>query len=1044
MFIMLFFVSGIGFSAENPAELRISKINDVGEHFMDPPAAYRPAPLYVWNDDMQEEELASQLDEFKAQGYGGVFVHPRPGLITPYLSERWLEMWRFTADESKKRGMVTYIYDENSYPSGFAGGHVPENLPNVQQASLNRKQYSADQMDQISVSANTEGLYRIVDEQNGEYERVALPEITQGEKSAKDLGLKSGSYIQYDIRFSQNAPWYGNRTYVDLMNPKVADEFIKVTLGAYDSALSDLYGNQVLACFTDEPQVAGCWSPVLAKAFEKRWGYDILDHLPSIHADLGDWRKIRHDYAVTILDLFMNNFAKPYYEACEKRGLPTTGHIWEHGWPNASHNPDVMSYNSWQHWPGIDCLMNQYSEGPGAQFGNYRASKEISSIANQFGRVRKLCETYGAGGWELTIEDMKRIGDFLYVGGINLMNPHLSYYTIRGARKRDHPQSFSYHAPYWEAYHISMDYFGRLSWALSAGKERNPILVIEPTTSGWPYNWSATQGDALNKLGVEFQKYSTDLASDHVSYDLGSEPVMADHAKVKGKNLVIGECKYQVVVLPPGLDNLESATIKLLNKFAKNGGTIISYVGTPPYVDGQEDDAAQEIKKIAGKRWIEKISNQQLKEDWGNPKVTVNSKSPSGERVFHYLRELDDANILFVTNTSITHNADVEMNAQGRLVEEWNLVDGTIHTVDFTQGKKDAKASINWSAKLYPAGSAMYVIYPKKKGHTDAIAKIEYSTKPLKAVGDLSIAMQQENALPLDYVDLVLNGETTEGLYFYQAQNKIYKAHGFNGNPWDSAVQFKDELIKKDKFPKDSGFELRYPFVIGDFSSSSDLKLVVERGDRYQVKINGAIIEPEKDQWWLDHFFNVYILKSDQLKKGRNVITTIASPFTLHHEPESVYLVGDFNLKSAVKGWSIEKPSQLELGSWAKQGKPHYAHQVSYTQKFQCDGQSKAHYVALDEWEGTAARVDVNGETAGYIGWQPWQLDISDQMKSGENTITVTVFGSLKNLLGPYHNGSGRGAAWPGMFRNGPKEGQPSGEKYDVMDYGLYKPFKVY
>ena len=110
-----------------------------------------------------------------------------------------------------------------------------------------------------------------------------------------------------------------------------------------------------------------------------------------------------------------------------------------------------MAMYAWHQRPAIDCLMNQYHEDVHAQFGNARMVKELSSVANQLGKQRTLCEAYGAGGWDLRFEDMKRIGDWLYVLGINTLDQHLSYITIRGARKRDHPQSFSYHEPWWKA-----------------------------------------------------------------------------------------------------------------------------------------------------------------------------------------------------------------------------------------------------------------------------------------------------------------------------------------------------------------------------------------------------------------------------------------------------------------------------------------------------------------------------------------------------------------------------------------------------------------
>ena len=53
------------------------------------------------------------------------------------------------------------------------------------------------------------------------------------------------------------------------------------------------------------------------------------------------------------------------------------------------------------------------------QFGDVRNVKEISSVAHHIGRRRTLSETYGASGWDLTFNDMKRPGDWEYVLGVN-------------------------------------------------------------------------------------------------------------------------------------------------------------------------------------------------------------------------------------------------------------------------------------------------------------------------------------------------------------------------------------------------------------------------------------------------------------------------------------------------------------------------------------------------------------------------------------------------------------------------------------------------
>jgi hypothetical protein len=89
------------------------------------------------------------------------------------------------------------------------------------------------------------------------------------------------------------------------------------------------------------------------------------------------------------------------------------------------------------------------------------------------------------------------------------------------------------------------------------------------------------------------------------------------------------------------------------------------------------------------------------------------------------------------------------------------------------------------------------------------------------------------------------------------------------------------------------------------------------------------------------------------------------------------------------------------------------------------------------------AKVLVNGELAGYIAYQPWELDVSRSIHEGANTIKVVVIGTLKNPLGPHHNGPQLGSAAPWLFRQAPNPGPPPAEKYHTVGYGLFRPFQL-
>jgi hypothetical protein len=87
--------------------------------------------------------------------------------------------------------------------------------------------------------------------------------------------------------------------------------------------------------------------------------------------------------------------------------------------------------------------------------------------------------------------------------------------------------------------------------------------------------------------------------------------------------------------------------------------------------------------------------------------------------------------------------------------------------------------------------------------------------------------------------------------------------------------------------------------------------------------------------------------------------------------------------------------------------------------------------------------VKINGESAGFIVSAPFELDITDFLSAGQNTVSVIVFGTLKNTLGPHHNSPSLGTAWPGMFQKGAEGGYPTGSAYSVVGYGLFEDFKV-
>ena len=99
-------------------------IKDIIEGFINPAPVTHGAPFWAWNGKLEEDTLRSQIRDMKEMGFGGFFMHSRTGLDTAYLGDDWFKAIDICIDEAEKQNMLAYLYDEDRWPSGAAGGFV--------------------------------------------------------------------------------------------------------------------------------------------------------------------------------------------------------------------------------------------------------------------------------------------------------------------------------------------------------------------------------------------------------------------------------------------------------------------------------------------------------------------------------------------------------------------------------------------------------------------------------------------------------------------------------------------------------------------------------------------------------------------------------------------------------------------------------------------------------------------------------------------------------------------------------------------------------
>ncbi|MBQ8828311.1 MAG: hypothetical protein IJZ90_04155, partial [Clostridia bacterium] len=409
-------------------------VENLSERFKNPGTEFRGKPFWSWNGELKEKELIRQTDIMKEMGLGGYFMHSRAGLITEYLGEDWFKCINAVSDHSEKIGMEAWLYDEDRWPSGSAGGKVTQNpkyrMKSMYLYEMKPEQFVWDETVYSAFAAKIDGI-NIYD-----YFRI---------ESDTDLSAVCGDgykILKFSIVYDSPESVYNGTTYIDTMMREAVEKFIELTHERYKNECGERLGTIIKGIFTDEPHrgkmmgnysisedgIISCavaWTDDIFDEFRKRYRYDAEKILPELfYRKKGEiLAPVKHDYIDLADNLFIERFAIPINRWCEKHGIDFTGHILHEDSLMNQTVPSGSVMRFYQHMgvPGIDIL----SEGNRC----YWVPKQLDSAARQTGKKWKLSELYGCTGWQMDFKGHKAVGIWQAFYGINVRCHHLSWYT---------------------------------------------------------------------------------------------------------------------------------------------------------------------------------------------------------------------------------------------------------------------------------------------------------------------------------------------------------------------------------------------------------------------------------------------------------------------------------------------------------------------------------------------------------------------------------------------------------------------------------------
>ncbi|MBD3350735.1 MAG: hypothetical protein GF364_04525, partial [Candidatus Lokiarchaeota archaeon] len=707
--------------------------------YKNPPVEYRPQYFWFLNHDMQINEMKKQLDLIKKNGGGGAFLHARHGRITPYLSEKWLEICSEAIDYGNKIGLQVWLYDEDGFPSGFCKGKTIE--PNPKDFSANfivlNNEFEVEAGEKLNVTINLEhstseiyGILAIpVKETDLNYEIIDYP------KSCLDITDCAIEKAQHKFILEWIAPeshslWLvcpfireWNTRAANVLSMKAMQRFIDITHQKYyeyfrKRNIENLMGNTIPGIFTDEPGVQYCigdkswrriivFTPEMEQDYLKRYDMPLLFGLPSVFYEVKENINYRLNFWEMAADLYSKAYFRQIYDWCEKHNIWATGHLAN----------DSNLFNQVRDQIDFFKAAKYFHLGPSDQLGTvFRAQFEKSyslaetdnmmtprfagSSARLYNQPRVISECFGSSGWQISLERQKILVDWQIANGVNLFIPHDFSYSIAGPRKRDHPPAFE-RSSYFDEISVLNDYIGRLCYIFSQSENsKSP----RPLRIGLVYGNRTILADMNPMKGNDAamahdaQAYIIDILQRlHYDFDILPEEVIIE-SKIEDKHLVYGKNEYDMLVFA-ALRTIKSKLYHKIINFYEKGGKILFIQKIPDkFYSSRNHPILSQNHKQTSNPFLDIISISKEKDS------DMNSHQNDKDGIISFLKAqtypIYKNNLLPIVNNILRKTREPNISIVLNKTEK-EIGDIAVRQLQFNEGKNEAIFLANVSKNIY-------------------------------------------------------------------------------------------------------------------------------------------------------------------------------------------------------------------------------------------------------------------------------------------------------------------------------------------------------
>ncbi len=1058
------------------------------EEFRYPSKEYAGAPFWAWNCRMDQEKIDFLIQVLKEMGMGGAFLHSRMGMEHSFMGKEFLELIQYAHEKLKENKMLTWLYDEDRWPSGFGGGLVTKDHSCRLQFLL----FTPESQDKKKIDYQEKNMGGSVIRSE---QRILLGkfQIFLEQGYLKDYSLlKEGEIVREGYRqwyayleTSGEDPGFNNQSYVNTLDKKAVKKFIEIVYEQYYQVLGGEFGSWIPGIFTDEPQFAGKhyldyaeqekdlampYTEDLEETFASVYGHSLLEHLPELfwELDSGEVSVVRYEYHNHITERFTEAYTDQIGRWCSAHGIRWTGHLMEE--PRLQSQTHAVgeamrSYRSF-HIPGIDILYDNRE---------WNTAKQCASVVHQYGKEGMLSELYGATGWDYDFRRHKLQGDWQAALGVTLRVHHLVWTSMKGEAKRDYPASIGPQSPWYREYSLVENHFSRLNTALTRGKPIVRVGVIHPIESYWLYWGPKEQTNWIRKeLEQNFSSLTEWLLFHTIDFDFISEALLPELVENKGcfyqKNVEgnsdpsndfqksrpvfqVGNMCYEAILVP-SCRTLRSTTVENLEKFQREGGYVIFAGEVPFLIDARPSERCKKLAektiKIPFQRLnvlnaLESVRDIRIQEaDGTDTENILYQMRQEGRNRWLFLAHAKESEIpedyLFDLGGPCCRRRNIDLPVRQKLMisvlGQWNVtfyntISGEIYplTTDYRNGHTVIHQT------MYDQDSALFFleaqnIEQQKIDKTVVIQpEWEWNTIDLLLPRLNSVHFSEPNVSILDLAEYRFDGEE------WQKEEEILKIDTKFRNKLGYPIRnggcaqpwiYTEESLEHGKHR----LSLRYTFRCETVLKNCHLGM--EYGDNVKLYLDDVLVENLEDGWYVDPCIRTIPLPELAIGEHR---LQVEIPYHRNTNIENMFLLGDFTVEVCGTFQVIRSAKkELMFGDLTRIGYPFYGGNVIYEIPFFSTGAE--YQISANFFRTPYIGVSLDGKKKEGIAFSPYICRLG-YVNRGEHTVAITVYGNRVNTFGPLHNCNaleteGGSSAWR-------TEGDTWAYEYQLKPMGLLK-----